>query len=81
MKQERANLRCHHECSKSKWLRLGPIKVEMIWTDPQIIVFHDLLYGNECDEITENLVDKLTTWNSVDTYAGGPWTNVRVMKK
>ena len=57
------------------------MKIELTWTDPQIVIFHELLYDEECDRLTYNLSAKLKTWNSIDTYAGGPWTDVRVMKK
>ena len=59
------------------------MKIEMIWIDPQIVVFHDLMFENECDKIVENLSAKLKTWKYLKdgNYAGKPWTNVRVMKK
>ena len=57
------------------------MKVEVVWNDPQIVVFQDLLYSHECDKITDNLAAKLQTWTSVDKYEGGSWTDVRVMKK
>ena len=80
-KTERAHLRCFPGWSNSPWLKLGPMKIELAWTDPQIVTFHELLYDEECDSLTYNLSAKLKTWNSIDTYAGGPWTDVRVMKK
>ena len=57
------------------------MKVEVVWNDPQIVVFQDLLYSHECDKITDNLAAKLKIWSSVDKYEGGSWTDVRVMKK
>lgn len=71
-------------------MRLGPMKIDLIWNDPQIVVMKDLLYENECDVVTENLASKLKNWNAYrdPTKSGDTgetsiktWSDVRVMKK
>ena len=67
-------------------MRLGPMKTEMIWNDPQIVVIKELMYENECNALTRNLAAKLKkrelhrdpTKPSSSTQT---WSDVRIMKK
>ena len=57
--KERANLTCFYSHNGSPWLRLGPMKVEVNSYDPFHVTIRELLYENECDEITKFLGPKL----------------------
>ena len=85
-KSERAHLRCRYSRLDSDWMRLGPMKIEMIWNDPQIVLIKELMYENECNIVTGNLAAKLKNWNSYNDpskLSSGikTWSDVRVMKK
>ena len=61
-KKERANLRCVNVVANSHWLRLGPLRMEEIWHDPQIVKFQNILYESECDFITDYIGPYLSPW-------------------
>ena len=70
----------------SDWMRLGPMKIEFIWNDPQIVLIKDLLYEHECNVVTGNLASKLKNWNVYRDPAKletniKTWSDVRIMKK
>ena len=67
-------------------MRLGPMKIDFIWNDPQIVVMKELLYKHECNVVTKNLASKLKNWNAYrdPTKLGTDfktWSDVRIMKK
>ena len=66
-------------------MRLGPMKIDFIWDDPQIVVMKDLLYEHECNAVTGNLASKLKNWNAhrdpTSIKEIKTWSDVRIMKK
>ena len=52
---EDKDLKCFYGHNEKAWLKLGPIKIEMKSFEPYIAVLRELMYPNECDEITEYL--------------------------
>ncbi|CAB4058586.1 P4HA [Lepeophtheirus salmonis] len=57
--KEDADLRCFYADSGNPWLKLGPIKTEILNYDPYVAAFRELLFDEECDNITEYLSPKL----------------------
>ena len=49
--------------ANSHWLRLGPIRMEEIWQDPQIVKFQNILYESECDYIADMIGPHLRPWH------------------
>ena len=37
------------------WLKVGPLKVELMNLDPYLAIIRELLFEHECDNITEFL--------------------------
>ena len=52
---ELKELKCFYAHNDSPWLRLGPVKIEMQNFEPYVAVIRELMFSNECDEITEYL--------------------------
>ena len=80
-KKERANLRCFYFSALSKWLSLGPFQIQMHWSDPQIFVIKELLYGKERNNVVSDAGLKLQEWSDKHGSLGRPWAKIRVMKK
>lgn len=54
-KEQEKDLRCFYADNGDYWLKLGPVKTELMNRDPWIVVFRELLFSNECDNVTEFL--------------------------
>ena len=54
-KNTTSKLKCFYGKSESKWLSLGPFKIEENSHDPQHVTIHNILFEHECDKITEFL--------------------------
>lgn len=52
---ELKDLKCFYADNDSPWLKLGPMKIEMQNLKPYLVVIRELMYPNECDEITKFL--------------------------
>lgn len=50
--------------ANSDWLRLGPMRMEEVWHDPQVVKFQNILYDSECDYISGILAPHLRPWHS-----------------
>ncbi len=50
-----ADLKCFYGHNNSPWLRLAPFQVEENSKDPHHVTIRNLLFDNECDNITEFL--------------------------
>ena len=48
--------------ANSDWLRLGPMRLEEVWHDPQVVKFQNILYDSECDFIAGMLAPNLHPW-------------------
>lgn len=57
--EELGKLKCLYIHNGSPWLRLGPMKMEINSYDPFHVVFKDMLYYNEADNITQYLGPRL----------------------
>ena len=79
---ERSSLRCKYH-STSKWLELGPFKIEVNSNDPFHLTIKELLQPNEGVKITQGLSRNLTSHKDRrhGSIKNGDWTDVRVMKK
>ena len=80
-KLDRSSLRCTYASSESKWLVLGPMKVEAQSYDPQIIIVKELLQEVECAQVIGMAAHNLKPWTA--NYGSNlvPWSEIRVMKK
>ena len=76
---ETKDLKCFYGHSNSPWLRLGPIKIEVQNKEPYLAVLRELLYPNECDNITQFLGPLLGT--PPGRMKGGLGKNDWTMKK
>ena len=52
---ELKGLKCFYADNNKPWLKLGPMKMELQNYDPYVVVIRELMFPNECDEITEYL--------------------------
>ena len=50
-----SKLKCYYGHNNSPWLFLGPFKIEENSLDPYHVAIYELLYGHECDKVTEFL--------------------------
>ena len=48
---ERSKLYCNHAESKSAFLRLQPVKQEVISFQPKIVIYHDIISDEEIETI------------------------------
>ncbi|XP_022906186.2 prolyl 4-hydroxylase subunit alpha-1 [Onthophagus taurus] len=46
-----AELKCRYITNNNPYLKIGPFKVEEAYTDPKIVVFHDVMYDSEIETI------------------------------
>ena len=65
--------------SKSTWLRLGPMKIQVIWKDPFIISIKQFMSIKECDDLTHGMGKNLEGF--VEYANDEDADDVRVMKK
>ena len=56
---ELKDLKCFYAHNNSPWLKLGPVKIELQNYQPYVAVIRELMFANECDEITQYLGDYL----------------------
>lgn len=52
---EVSRFKCFYGHGGSKWLRLGPFRIEENSLDPYHVTIHELLYDHECNNITQFL--------------------------
>lgn len=80
-KKERSSLRCAYH-SRSKWLELGPFKIEINSNDPFHITIKELIQWKEAEQIVQNITQGLTTYKKRKhrLIKKGDWTDVRIMK-
>ena len=57
--QQNTHMRCFYSNGGSDWLRLGPMKVELISEEPYVAVIRQVLFEDECDKITDFLTPQL----------------------
>lgn len=48
-----AQLKCRYESNNVAFLKIAPIKVEEANLDPNIVIFHDVIYDREIEEIKQ----------------------------
>ena len=77
--RERKDLNCYFSSSKSSWLRLGPMKIQLNWENPYIISIKQFMSSKECNEITNGLGQKLEGF--VEYANDEDADDVKVMKK
>ena len=54
-------LRCRHETSRGQvWLRLGPAQVEQVHSEPDILVFHNIISTTELANIRNTAAPKVS---------------------
>ena len=83
MAQDKAPLRCFLVASNSKWLRLGPMKIEINSANPFHSVIKELIYPNESDKMKKplaHLLDKRRKFYNKPAPSM-QWVDIRVMKK
>ena len=81
-----ARLKCYYQSSNSKWLKLGPMKIQINSQDFMHLIIKDLLYNHECDQIKNPLPPYLhlrtnESHKKPDHLKHYEWTDVRAMKK
>lgn len=52
---QQAPLRCRYETKNSSFLKIAPLKLEEVWLNPLIVVYHDVINDSEI-EIIKKLV-------------------------
>ena len=57
------------------------MKVQIYWSDPQILAIKELLYEEECSRSIHVAGAKLRNWENPSGNRGVPWNRIRVMKK
>ena len=57
------------------------MKVQIYWSDPQILAIKELLYEEECSRSIYVAGAKLRNWENPSGNRGVPWNRIRVMKK
>ncbi|EDV90567.1 GH14207 [Drosophila grimshawi] len=50
-KPKPSRLICNYKMDSSPFLRLAPLKMEMLSMDPYVVVFHEAIYDSEIDEL------------------------------
>ena len=76
---ETKDLYCFYGNNNSPWLKLGPIKVELQNKEPYVAVLRELVFADECDNITDFLGPFLGT--PPGRMGGGTGKNDWTMKK
>lgn len=49
--KEQANLKCYFNFNSSPFLKIGGVKVEQVNLHPAVVVFHDVLYDSEIEQM------------------------------
>lgn len=59
--QQIAQLYCRYVHNDSPWLRIGPLKGEIHSLQPYLIVIHDMLTEDQCNEVINFMGTTLVT--------------------
>lgn len=51
--KELSKLKCRYVTNEVAFLKIAPIKMEVVNLEPYIVVFHDVLYDREIEEIKQ----------------------------